>query len=66
MLDGMVSEEGMASLAARAALRPSPTDVRRQPPLSSVEPMMETGRGGLLPGVGGGLPFGGGGLDTAG
>ncbi|GAB2273698.1 hypothetical protein Dimus_008479, partial [Dionaea muscipula] len=63
---GKVSEEGVASLAAREALRPSPTDGRRQPPLSPVEPVMVTGRGGLAPGAGGGLPSGGSGLATAG
>ncbi|GAB2268453.1 hypothetical protein Dimus_003411 [Dionaea muscipula] len=49
---GMVSEEGLASLAARAALRPSPTDGRRQPPLSPVEPAMVPLSGGLMPGGG--------------
>ncbi|GAB2301761.1 hypothetical protein Dimus_035787 [Dionaea muscipula] len=36
--DGMVSEEGLAPMATRAAMRPSPTDGRRQPPMSPVEP----------------------------
>ncbi|GAB2275916.1 hypothetical protein Dimus_010662 [Dionaea muscipula] len=49
---GMVSEEGLVSLAAREALRLSPTDGRRQPPLSPVEPAMVTMRGGLLHGGG--------------
>ncbi|GAB2270715.1 hypothetical protein Dimus_005586 [Dionaea muscipula] len=47
---GMVSEEGLVSLAAREALRLSPTDGRRQPPLSPVEPAVVIMRGGLLPG----------------
>ncbi|GAB2296278.1 hypothetical protein Dimus_030403 [Dionaea muscipula] len=63
---GMVSEEGLASLAAREALRPPPTNGRRQPPLSPVEPAMVAGRGGLMPVAGDGLPFGGGGMDTVG
>ncbi|GAB2296301.1 hypothetical protein Dimus_030425, partial [Dionaea muscipula] len=63
---GMVSEEGLASLAAGEGLRPSPTDGWREPPLSPVEPAMGTGRGGSVPGAGGGLLSGGGGLDTAG
>ncbi|GAB2302361.1 hypothetical protein Dimus_036375 [Dionaea muscipula] len=63
---GMVSEEGLAPLAAREALRPSPTDGRRQPPQSPVEPAMVTGRGGLVPGAGGGLSPGDGCLDNAG
>ncbi|GAB2270685.1 hypothetical protein Dimus_005556 [Dionaea muscipula] len=63
---GMVSEEVLASLAAGEALRPSPTDGRRQPPLSSVEPVMVTERGGLMPGMGGGLSSDGGGLDNPG
>ncbi|GAB2299471.1 hypothetical protein Dimus_033538, partial [Dionaea muscipula] len=37
---GMVSEEGLASSAAREALRPPPTDGRRQPPMSPVEPAL--------------------------
>ncbi|GAB2266113.1 hypothetical protein Dimus_001136 [Dionaea muscipula] len=49
---GMVSEEGLVSLAAREALRLSPTDGWRQPPLSPVEPAMVTMRGGLMPGGG--------------
>ncbi|GAB2268458.1 hypothetical protein Dimus_003416 [Dionaea muscipula] len=62
---GTVSEEGLAFVAAREALRPSPIDGRRQPPLSPVEPTLVIGRGGLVPGVGGGLPPGGSGLDNA-
>ncbi|GAB2278641.1 hypothetical protein Dimus_013318 [Dionaea muscipula] len=61
---GMVSEEGLVSLTAREALRPPPTDGRRQPPLLPVEPAMMIGRGGLGLGAGGGLPLGGGGLDN--
>ncbi|GAB2296276.1 hypothetical protein Dimus_030401 [Dionaea muscipula] len=63
---GLVSEEGLVSLAAREALRPPPIDGRRQPPLSAVEPAIVAGRGWLMPVAGGGPPFGGGGMDTVG
>ncbi|GAB2296364.1 hypothetical protein Dimus_030485 [Dionaea muscipula] len=63
--NGMVSEEGLVSSAAREALRPPPTDGRRQPPMSLVEPALVAGRDGSLPNAGGGLPSGSGGLDYA-
>ncbi|GAB2290426.1 hypothetical protein Dimus_024704 [Dionaea muscipula] len=65
-VNGMVSEEGLVSSMARVALRPPPTDGRRQPPMSSVEPVLVAGRDGSLPNAGGGLPSEGGGLACAG
>ncbi|GAB2297434.1 hypothetical protein Dimus_031538, partial [Dionaea muscipula] len=65
-VNGMVSEEGLVSSAAREAVRPPPTDGRRQPPMSPVEPTLVAGRDRSLPVLGGGLPSGDGGLASVG
>ncbi|GAB2302439.1 hypothetical protein Dimus_036450 [Dionaea muscipula] len=50
---GLVSEEVVVTPAARAALRPQPTDGLRQPPLSLVEPaVVERSGPGVLTDVG--------------
>ncbi|GAB2302718.1 hypothetical protein Dimus_036713 [Dionaea muscipula] len=64
--NGIVSEEGLVSTAAREAMRSPPTDGRRQPPMSPVEPTLVAGRDRSLPVLGGGLPSGDGGLASVG
>ncbi|GAB2294625.1 hypothetical protein Dimus_028824, partial [Dionaea muscipula] len=67
---GMLSDCGDLAVngmsAAREAVRPPPTDGRRQPPMSPVEPTLVAGRDGSLPVLGGGLPTGDGGLASVG
>ncbi|GAB2302271.1 hypothetical protein Dimus_036286 [Dionaea muscipula] len=64
-VNGLVSEEGLVPSVAREAVRPPPTDGRRQPPLPPADSALVAGRGVSMPSTGGGLPIAGGGVVSA-